>query len=254
MPVISDSTRPVGTSVMIELRAVRHPHLQPVGRRDQAAAAGQFEISSLRDLEPPAATPACRSAPSMRVDLHLRERGADRHAAVHRARRIERLEARGVERRASAQHGCDARDYATTFTILCGTTMTFFGGLPSSARCTASSASTAASISVFAASRATVTSARFLPLTCTGRVIGVLDQQRGARPAARAPRRPGSCGRAPPSIPRPDAASSARTAAPGFRQPRAWPRRGRRDAAVFRRGERRPAGRWRTRRCARRSG
>src|SRR3954465_7206595 len=63
--------------------------------------------------------------------------------------------------------------HATTFTIRCGTTITFLGGFPSSARWIASSASTAASISAFLASRATVTSARFLPLTCTGSVIVV---------------------------------------------------------------------------------
>ena len=57
-----------------------------------------------------------------------------------------------------------ARYQTTTFTILCGTTMTFFGLLPSSAFFTASRARTAASISEFPASRATVTSARFLPL------------------------------------------------------------------------------------------
>ena len=49
--------------------------------------------------------------------------------------------------------------------------MTFFGLLPSSAFITASSARTAASISAFPASRATVTSARFLPLICTGKVM-----------------------------------------------------------------------------------
>src|SRR5262249_53459575 len=61
--------------------------------------------------------------------------------------------------------------HATTLTILCGTTITFLGGLPSSARFTASSAKTAVSISVFAAFRATVTSPRFLPLIWTGSVI-----------------------------------------------------------------------------------
>src|SRR3954469_15320864 len=61
--------------------------------------------------------------------------------------------------------------YATTFTILCGTTMTFLGALPSSARRTASNSSTARSISALTASRETVTSARFFPLICTGSVI-----------------------------------------------------------------------------------
>src|SRR5262245_16779619 len=43
--------------------------------------------------------------------------------------------------------------YTTTFTIRCGTTITLRGALPSSARCTASSASTAASITALVASR-----------------------------------------------------------------------------------------------------
>ena len=64
--------------------------------------------------------------------------------------------------------------------------MTFFGRLPSSARCTASSARTAASISAFVASRATVTSARFLPLTWTGSVIVFSTSSVGARPAGQA--------------------------------------------------------------------
>ena len=49
--------------------------------------------------------------------------------------------------------------------------MTFFGRFPSSALITASRAKTAASISAFPASRATVTSARFLPLIWTGKVM-----------------------------------------------------------------------------------
>ena len=49
--------------------------------------------------------------------------------------------------------------------------MTFLGTLPSSARRTASNSSTARSISALTASRETVTSARFLPLICTGSVM-----------------------------------------------------------------------------------
>ena len=45
-----------------------------------------------------------------------------------------------------ATHAPTCLPQTTTFTILCGTTITFLGGFPSSARWTASSASTAASI------------------------------------------------------------------------------------------------------------
>src|SRR5262249_22795670 len=69
--------------------------------------------------------------------------------------------------------------HATTLTILCGTTITFFGGLPSSARFTASRAKTAVSISALAAFRATVTSPRFLPLIWIGSVI-VFSTRRSA--------------------------------------------------------------------------
>ena len=55
----------------------------------------------------------------------------------------------------------DVADDRANDTILCGTTMTFLGAFPSKARFTPSSASTACSISLFPASRATVTSARF---------------------------------------------------------------------------------------------
>src|SRR5205823_11313202 len=60
---------------------------------------------------------------------------------------------------------------ATTLTILCGTTMTFFGGLPASARFTQSKAKTALSTSELAAFRAIVTSPRFLPLIWIGSVM-----------------------------------------------------------------------------------
>src|SRR4029079_108655 len=63
------------------------------------------------------------------------------------------------------------RPHPTTFTILCGTTMTFLTGRPSSARCTVSSLSAAASISPDSAVRAMVSSSRRLPFTCTAMVI-----------------------------------------------------------------------------------
>ena len=51
----------------------------------------------------------------------------------------------------------------TTFTFLCGTTITFFTGRPSRARMTLSSASAAASTSSLPASRAIVSSSLRLP-------------------------------------------------------------------------------------------
>ena len=61
------------------------------------------------------------------------------------------------------------------------------------------------------ASIAIVSSARFLPLTCTGSSTRVDLQAAPARPPARRFRRRGSRGRAPSSTPRRDAASSARS-------------------------------------------
>src|SRR5690349_20806099 len=55
--------------------------------------------------------------------------------------------------------------HATIFTIRLGTTITFFGALPSKARLTPSSASAAASTSLVSAFLATVISPRRLPLT-----------------------------------------------------------------------------------------
>ena len=107
-------------------------------------------------------------------------------AAARRPFAVERLETgggQGRQRRSRRQTGRAPKQrtvsQATTFTILCGTTMTFFGRLPASARCTASRARTALSMSAFSASRATVTSARFLPLTCTGSVMVSSTSRRG---------------------------------------------------------------------------
>ncbi len=58
-----------------------------------------------------------------------------------------------------------ARGQMTTLTILFGTTTTFFGARPSSARTTPSSASTALSISASPADAEMVSSAACLPLT-----------------------------------------------------------------------------------------
>ena len=71
------------------------------------------------------------------------------------------------------------KDYATTFTILCGTTMTFLGALPSSARCTASNSSTAAlDLGISGVARDRHVGA-LLAVDLHRQGDGVLNQQRG---------------------------------------------------------------------------
>ena len=81
----------------------------------------------------------------------------------------------------------------------------------------------------FPASRATVTSARFLPLICTGSVMVVSTSNSGSI-CGQASAETSVRGRARPSIPRPGAASSGGTGGPGCRRPRALPRRSRAPA------------------------
>ena len=146
---------------------------------------------------------------------------AQARAAGQRLLAVERLEAAG-QQAAKRQRGRQTRrsgrpslgGQATTFTILCGTTMTFFGRLPSSAFCTASSASTAASISAAVGVARHGDVGPLLAVDLDRQSNGVLDQQGRLDLPARARRRPGCRGRAPPSIPRPGAASSGGTAAP----------------------------------------
>ena len=173
---------------------------------------------------------------------------------------VKRLEAAGEQAgtpassaRATGQirrgRACGAQ--ATTFTILCGTTMTFFGRLPSSARCTASSARTAASISAIFGVPRHGHVGPLLAVDLHRQSDGVLDQQLRLERRPGLGRPPGCRGRARPSTPRRGAASSGGTAAPGSRPPRAPPRRNPASAAGLSLMRARRA-HWRTRRCARR--
>ena len=99
-----------------------------------------------------------------------------------------RMQARSAEAdgpRSRPAQGRRPAAHATTFTILCGTTITFFGRLPSSARCTASSASTAASISAVVGVARHGDVGALLAVDLHRQRDGVLDQEVGLE------RRPG---------------------------------------------------------------
>ena len=116
-------------------------------------AAGQVEDQVILqfDRDPGRRAAARRADP---IDRDRAQPLAQSRAAGERLLAVKRLEAAGQKgaerqrRRRDRRSGRPSIDgHATTFTILCGTTMTFFGRLPSRAFCTASSARTAASIS-----------------------------------------------------------------------------------------------------------
>ena len=214
------------------------PDVEPVGRRVGAVAPPvRPKISSSRTSTP---TRARRRAVRRldRRDLDAGKLVGRAGWAADRVVAVERLEAAGGQagQRQNGQQDAAkvARFQATTLTILCGTTMTFFGLLAVERLFYRIERQNGSLNLGFSSIAGTVTSARFLPLICTGRVMRVFDQQRRLQLAARPRSPPGSCGRARPSTPRPDAASSGGTAAPGCRRPRARPRRDRAAGAVSR--------------------
>ena len=262
------SGRAVVISTMTCWRLRLEIDLQLVGRRQLHRRRRSGRRSGRCAPRRRAALPECRSGRRFQRPRRW-QRGRGRPAGRRRAsgdgrRAVKRLEAAGgqpgagqgqPQRRESAPQGrpCPLGD---DIHDPLGDNNDLFGALPSSALFTASSVNTAASISAFSASRGTVTSARFLPLIWTGRVM-VSSTSRcrlHLRPGLH--RRPASCGRAPPSIPRPDAASSGANSwtrmSPASRIAQAKSgverrRRGRRRRSPDR-------ARWRIRRYARRSG
>src|SRR5579871_2643001 len=159
-----------------------HRDVEPIGGLLRVRAAVDVEHQRVADVDRDARFRRSVGGGNLR-DVDGAHRRLDVGATAERVIAVNRLEA--ARQQAGRRERRDQPDkfrnpqctpqgarvtQTTTFTILCRTIMTFLGCLPSKAFLTASSARTPASISSFAASRATVTSARFLPLIWTGKV------------------------------------------------------------------------------------
>ena len=117
--------------------------------------------------------------------IHRPEAAAVGAGAASGASTAQRPRARGAPRRGRRPAACRTlTPQTTTFTILCGTTMTFLAGLPSSARMHAVQLQGRSLDLVLGGVRAIVSSSRRLPLTCTAMVIVSSTSKRrlGRRP------------------------------------------------------------------------